>query len=178
MAVSLVDIYIQKILKSALHQKEPQFHCTFHFVSIFFLFFSWFVNINPPFFISKVLLPILRSHADPERALQVLTDELKSGLSKMNCLQLTEKYCELTGNASEARAAKEAHLKYKYYMQLRQLDPSIKDDFQISFPELFTSLNQKMFDIQLLERMSRDFEWNFQKVLVTQVNEKAEEKNL
>lgn len=88
----------------------------------------------------------------------------------MNCLQLTEKYCELTGDATEAKAAKEAHLKYKYYMQLRQLDPSIKDDFQISFPELFTSMNQKTFDIQLLERMSKDFEWNFQKVLVTQIS--------
>lgn len=54
-------------------------------------------------------------------------------------------------------------------MQLRQLDPSIKDDFQISFPEIFTTLNQKMFSIQLLERMSKDFEWNFQKVLITQV---------
>lgn len=64
------------------------------------------------------------------------------------------------------------HLKYKYYMQLRQLDPSIKDDFQISFPEIFTSLNQKMFDIQLLERMSKDFEWSFQKVLITQVKNK------
>lgn len=54
-------------------------------------------------------------------------------------------------------------------MQLRQLDPSLKDDFQISFPELFTSLNQKIFDIQLLERMSRDFGWNYQKVLIAQV---------
>lgn len=101
--------------------------------------------------------------------MKMLTDELKSGLPKMNCLQLTEKYCELTGDANEAKAAKEAHLKYKYYMQLRQLDPSIKDDFEISFPELFNSLNQKMFDIRLLERMSRDFEWSFQKVLITQV---------
>lgn len=117
-----------------------------------------------------MLVPILRSHSDSERALRMLTDELKSGLSKMNCLQLTEKYCQLTGDAKEARAAKEAHLKYKYYMQLRQLDPSIKDDFQISFPELFTAMNQKMFDIQLLERMSKDFEWNFQKVLVTQIS--------
>lgn len=122
------------------------------------------------FSLVPVLLPILRSNSDPERTLKLLTDELRSGLSKMNCLQLTEKYYELIGNADEARTAKDAHLKYKYYIQLRQLDPSIKDDFQITFPELFTSLNQKMFDIQLLERMSRDFEWNYQKVLVTQVN--------
>lgn len=59
-------------------------------------------------------------------------------------------------------------------MQLRQLDPSLKDDFQISFPELFTSLNQKIFDIQLLERMSRDFGWNYQKVLIAQVKKKTE----
>lgn len=50
------------------------------------------------------------------------------------------------------------------------MDPSLKDDFEISFPELFTSLSQKMFDINLLEKMSRDFEWNFQKVLIVQVH--------
>lgn len=55
-------------------------------------------------------------------------------------------------------------------MQLRQLDPSLKDDFEISFPDLFTTLNNKMLDIQLLERMSKDFEWSFQKVLIAQVN--------
>lgn len=55
-------------------------------------------------------------------------------------------------------------------MQLRQLDPTLKDDFDISFPDLFVTLNQKMFDIHLLERMSKDFEWNFQKVLITQVS--------
>lgn len=54
-------------------------------------------------------------------------------------------------------------------MQLRQLDPSLKDDFEISFPELFNTLNQKVLDIQLLERMSKDFEWSFQKVLIAQV---------
>lgn len=55
-------------------------------------------------------------------------------------------------------------------MQLRQMDPSLKDDFNITFPGFFASMNQKIFDIQLLERMSRDFEWSFQKVLVAQVS--------
>lgn len=62
-------------------------------------------------------------------------------------------------------------------MQLRQLDPSLKDDFQIKFPDLFTSLSQKIFDIQLLDRMSRDFGWNYQKVLIAQVHLKCFETN-
>lgn len=142
LAVSLESNYYRKILKSALHQKEPQFH---------------------------LLVPILRSDPKPDQMLATLKHELKNGLGKMNCLELTEKYCESIGNANEAKLAKISHLKYKYYMILHQMDPSLKDDFDINLTTLFTSTSQKIFDIQLLERMSRDFEWSYQKVLIAQI---------
>lgn len=88
----------------------------------------------------------------------------------MNCLELTAKFYESTNDPCKAKSSKEQHLKYKYLMQLRQMDPGLKDDFEIKFPDFFTSMNQKIFDIQLLERMSRDFEWGYQKVLIAQVN--------
>lgn len=123
----------------------------------------------PSFRQSVVLLPILRSDAQSEETLRTLKDELKSGLAKMNCLELSSKFYESMGDPCNAKTSKEQHLKYKYLMQLRQMDPSLKDDFEITFPGFFTSMNQKIFDIQLLERMSRDFEWSFQKVLIAQV---------
>lgn len=57
-----------------------------------------------------VLVPILRSDPNPEEALQSLKNELKTGHSKMNCLQLTEKYSELTGDSKQAKAAKDAYV--------------------------------------------------------------------
>lgn len=116
-----------------------------------------------------VLLAILRSDVQSEDTLRSLKDELKSGLAKMNCLELSAKFYESTSDSMNAKTSKEQHLKYKYLMQLRQMDPSLKDDFEIKFPDFFTIMNQKMFDIQLLERMSRDFEWSYQKVLIAQV---------
>lgn len=102
--------------------------------------------------------------------MKTLKNELKSGVAKMNCLELSAKFFESFGDQSNAKSSKEQHLKYKYLVQLRQMDPSLKDDFEIKFPGFFTSTNQKIFDIQLLERMSKDFEWNYQKVLIAQVN--------
>lgn len=53
-------------------------------------------------------MAILRSDPQPEVMLQTLKDELKSGLSKMNCLELAEKFCESKGDSLEAKLAKEA----------------------------------------------------------------------
>lgn len=63
-----------------------------------------------------------------------------------------------------------SRIKYSYYLQLRQIDPSIKDDLKIiELDSLFENLNKKILDIQLLERMSKDLDWNFQEVLIKQV---------
>lgn len=51
---------------------------------------------------------MLRSDPDPDQTLTMLKNELKTGLAKMNCLQLTEKYSEIIGNSKQAKEAKEA----------------------------------------------------------------------
>lgn len=64
-----------------------------------------------------------------------------------------------------------SRLKYQYYIQLRQIDPTLKDDFKFdTVDELFQGLNQKIIDIKLLEKVSSDFDWNYQKILCTQVS--------
>lgn len=57
-------------------------------------------------------------------------------------------------------------------MQLCQFDPTLKSkaNFNIgTFEKLFDDFNIKIIDVHLLERMSNDFDWNFQKVLVYQI---------
>lgn len=61
-------------------------------------------------------------------------------------------------------------LKYHYYIQLRQIDPTLRDDFKIdSLDTFFDDLHNKIIDIRLLEKISTDFGWNYQKVLIKQV---------
>lgn len=65
-----------------------------------------------------------------------------------------------------------SRLKYYYYVQLCQIDPSLKSEMNIEFEsdeQLFEHLRNKIVDVQLLERISQDFQWNIQKVLVHQV---------
>lgn len=57
-------------------------------------------------------------------------------------------------------------------MQLSKMDPSLKSDMNFdfdSYEQLFKVLRNKVIDVLLLEKMSQDFNWNFQKVLVHQV---------
>lgn len=57
-------------------------------------------------------------------------------------------------------------------MQLCQIDSSLKTDpnFEIvSFEQMFRDLRCKIIDVQLLSKMSKDFDWNFQKVLICQI---------
>lgn len=50
---------------------------------------------------------MLRSDPDPEEALNILKADLKSGLTKINCLQLSEKYNESIGNSTISKTEKE-----------------------------------------------------------------------
>lgn len=58
-------------------------------------------------------------------------------------------------------------------MEFCQIDPQLKSDqnFNITtYQKLSESLNNKLVDVRLLERISRDYQWNFQKVLAQQVS--------
>lgn len=61
-------------------------------------------------------------------------------------------------------------MKYEYTIQLRQIDGSLRDDFEISScGQLFKDLNNKVLDVTLLKKISSDFGWNDQKVFITQI---------
>lgn len=102
LAKSMEKTLIRKILKSALHQKEPQFQCKFQTTK-----FEVHTIQMDPLFVISVLVPMLRSDPDPEEALNILKADLKSGHTKINCLQLSEKYNESIGNSTISKTEKE-----------------------------------------------------------------------
>lgn len=74
------------MIKSALHQKEPNFDRKStkklsHLLLFYLEYFSF-----------PEIVPILRSDPDPNECLQLLKKDLKNGPVKTNCLMLQEKY--------------------------------------------------------------------------------------
>lgn len=63
--------------------------------------------------------------------------------------------------------------KFQFYKELCKHDPSVKPqtnvDFQ-SFDKVLDALQNKVIDVSLLKEMSDAFDWDYQKVLVTQVS--------
>lgn len=58
-------------------------------------------------------------------------------------------------------------------MEFCKQDPSIKGKFNAeidSIEQLLKEFHNKQLDVHLLERMSRDFQLDYQKMLVTQVS--------
>ena len=63
-------------------------------------------------------------------------------------------------------------IKHYYYLEFCKQDPSIKGKFNAEIDgieQLLKEFHHKQLDVHLLERMSRDFELDYQKMLVTQV---------
>lgn len=63
-------------------------------------------------------------------------------------------------------------MKHFYYTELCKADSSLKSKSEIefvSYSQLIKELGNKMLDVGLLEKMSTDFSWDYQKVLITQV---------
>lgn len=65
-------------------------------------------------------------------------------------------------------------MSYFYFTELCKVDPSLKSRNDLDFSSINTLLHimqHKILDVGYLERMSHDFDWNYQEVLVTQVIE-------
>lgn len=140
---SSYQMLLHKLLKFALQQKDPR---------------------------ADMLAIYLRSDTNPKNMLETLKQELTVGVPRLNCLLLCERYGQLTGNAELMNVSKDSRLKYDYYLQLRQLDPTVKDTLEITDPiTLFDSLTKKVLDVEFLQRMSKDLEWNYQEVLIHQM---------
>ncbi|XP_037945657.1 uncharacterized protein LOC119678077 [Teleopsis dalmanni] len=119
-----------------------------------------------------VLFAMLIACDDPDMLLQKLENDFKTDQQKVNLLTLVEQYNSQLNKPDHVEATRIQRIKYYYYMEFCKKDPSIKGKFSADFDNieaLLKEFHNKQLDIQLLERMSTDFELDYQQMLITQV---------
>ncbi|XP_017060303.1 uncharacterized protein LOC108100776 [Drosophila ficusphila] len=104
--------------------------------------------------------------------LEKLSTEVKTDLQKINFLTLSAMYHEHMDDLDNVQMIREKRLKLYYYLEFCQQDPRIKGKFNADMDnveDLLKEFHNKQLDVQLLERMSKDFGFDYQKILVTQI---------
>lgn len=138
---------------------------------------------------------MLLSDSNPQDCLIYLANEL-NGSMRVHYLTLLEMYNSSMGKSNQVIEARYWYLndpqlqinnfspklngimfsysrkKYFYFTELCKTDPSLKlrTEFDFNSPkQLFKDLQVKIIEVSLLERMSSEFQWKYDHLLVTQV---------
>ncbi|XP_017122723.1 uncharacterized protein LOC108143036 [Drosophila elegans] len=104
--------------------------------------------------------------------LEKLSTEVKTDLQKINFLTLSAMYHEHIEELDTVKMIRAKRLKLYYYLEFCQQDPRIKGKFNADMDnveDLLKEFHNKQLDVQLLERMSKDFGFDYQKILITQI---------
>lgn len=118
------------------------------------------------------LFAMLITDLSPRLQLESLLNDLKSDIQRVNLLILAEMYNTHIEDMAKVKAIRESRIKQFYFTELCKQDSSLKtkSDIEIvSMGQLMKELRNKMLDVRLLERLSKDFGWDYQQVLVSQV---------
>ncbi|XP_011293281.1 uncharacterized protein LOC101899752 [Musca domestica] len=104
--------------------------------------------------------------------LEKLEHDLKTDQQKVNFLILSEMYNVHSEDTINVENIRTKRIKHFYYMEFCKQDPSIKGKFNAdidSIEQLLKEFHNKQLDVSLLERMSADFNLDYQKMLIAQV---------
>nr|XP_017007775.2 uncharacterized protein LOC108064669 [Drosophila takahashii] len=104
--------------------------------------------------------------------LEKLSTEVKTDLQKINFLTLSAMYHDHMEDLDNVQMIRAKRLKLYYYLEFCQQDPRIKGKFNADMDnveDLLKEFHNKQLDVQLLERMSKDFGFDYQKILITQI---------
>lgn len=104
--------------------------------------------------------------------LEKLSVEVKTDLQKINFLTLSAMYHEHIEDLDSVQMIRTKRLKLFYYLEFCQQDHRIKGKFNAdmdNIEDLLKEFHNKQLDVQLLERMSKDFGFDYQKILITQI---------
>ncbi|XP_016949058.1 uncharacterized protein LOC108023885 [Drosophila biarmipes] len=104
--------------------------------------------------------------------LEKLSTEVKTDLQKINFLTLSAMYHDHIEDLDNVQLIRAKRLKLYYYLEFCQQDPRIKGKFNADMDnveDLLKEFHNKQLDVQLLERMSKDFGFDYQKILITQI---------
>ncbi|SPP80519.1 uncharacterized protein LOC117583698 [Drosophila guanche] len=118
------------------------------------------------------LFSMLVADAEAVAQLDKLSTEVKTDLQKINFLTLSAMYSEHIEDMDNVQIIRAKRLKLYYYLEFCQQDPRIKGKFNAdmdNIEHLLKEFHNKQLDVTLLERMSRDFGFDYQKILITQI---------
>lgn len=118
-------------------------------------------------------LNVLLSDNLSEDQLTTLKETVKlSETYTINYFTLLEKYHHIQGDRSQVLAARRARITYCYHQELCRIDESLKYKKSLDFTSiqgLSKELKGRALPTELLQKMSRDFGWNYEETLVLQI---------
>ncbi|CAG9801568.1 unnamed protein product [Chironomus riparius] len=143
----------KKMLKFVLSQKDPEYYDAFI---------------------------IFRSEINKNVCLEYLKESLKNNSQRIAFSTFSEMYNKYKKN-DDFKVDRESRLKLFYYSEICKSYPTLRaggnlDNIGIS--EFLKDLENQQLSIDLLQRLSKDFEWNYQKALVKQVKIILSQQNL
>lgn len=118
-------------------------------------------------------LNVLLSDDFSEEHLAALKETVKlSETFTINYYTLLEKYFHIQGEDNQVLAARHARIVFCHHQELCRIDESLKYkktlDFT-SFQCLSKELKGRILPTELLQKMSRDFGWNYEETLILQI---------
>lgn len=121
-------------------------------------------------------LVIFATEPNKKETLEYLEAALKNGSQKFAFLTLLEMYYGLIGDFAKVENLKSKRMKYFYYTEFCKVDSQLKirtiNDFNMEFQSvghILSELKNKILDVGILKKLCKDFNWNFQQVLITQI---------
>lgn len=140
-----VSVLNKKIIKYILSQKEP------HYMDAFI---------------------VLKAEQDRAGCFEYLRSSLKNTSQKIAFSTFSEMLSQYVGNTTSEAGERDNRLKMYYYLEICKHDPSIKyranlEDLELT--ELLKDLKTRVLGIDLLKRLTRDFNWDYQQALVSQI---------
>ncbi|XP_018800903.1 PREDICTED: uncharacterized protein LOC108976331 [Bactrocera latifrons] len=118
------------------------------------------------------LFVMLIADENKESLLKILSKDLKTDQQRLNLLTLSEMYHVHLEGHNQVESIRIKRLKQYYYMEFIKQDSSIKGQFNLetdNIQQLLKLFYNKKLDVRWLERISRDFNLDYQELLITQV---------
>lgn len=135
----------KKVLKYMLSQKSPDYMAAFR---------------------------ILKAEANRNECIDFLRANLKNNSQKIAFSTFSEMYNQYIGNDNSVANERQNRLKFYYYSELCKYDQSFRfkpnfDDFSVG--DLLKDFSNRPLSVELVKKLSKDFNWDYQKKLIQQV---------
>ena len=123
---------------------------------------------------------ILRSDVNMKDCLDYLEGSLKNNSQRIAYSTLSEMYSKYKKN-DEFNIDRTSRLKLCYYSEICKLYPSLKPGANldhIGISDFLKDLEKQQLSVDLIKKLSKDFGWNYQKVLIKQLKIALKKQNL